>query len=267
MPKYAHFGTAWGGVKTTVVPHWRDLSEYGIAPVHRRRTTPLRLTRELCAAVHRTVVDPGPVPGLEYLSDEEYAALVDSTLAAARDPADFWLFAYGSLIWKPAFRPQEMRAATLRGWHRSFCLESTRWRGTPEHPGLIMALRPGGQCRGVAYRLSRTTLRDDIETTFRRELGVKPLNQRPRWVRVSTSEGHLRALAFTADPGGRSYVGKLGLERTAAMIARAAGAWGSCAEYLCETVDRLEQLGMHDKALWRLQRMVAENIIGQEAVQ
>jgi cation transport protein ChaC len=236
------------------------------APVRHRRATSPRLTRDLCASLGRSIVDPGPAAGLEYLSQQEYAALVDRTLAEAPDRAEFWLFAYGSLIWKPSFRFQERRIATLRGWHRSFCLKSTRWRGTPEHPGLILALRPGGQCRGVAYRLRAGTLREDVETTFRRELGVKPLNQRPRWVRVTTAEGNLRALAFAADPAGRSYVGELDGERTAAMIARAVGVWGSCAEYLYETISHLEELGIRDRALWRLQQLVAQKIVRQEAV-
>jgi cation transport protein ChaC len=46
----------------------------------------------------------------------------------------------------------------------------------------------------------------------------------------------------------------------AATLARAAGHWGTCAEYLLRTVESLEQHGIRDRSLWRLQAAVAEQI-------
>ena len=43
-------------------------------------------------------------------------------------------------------------------------------------------------------------------------------------------------------------------------MAKAVGAWGSMAEYLLETVQHLEQIGIHDPQLWRMQSLVAERI-------
>ena len=56
------------------------------------------------------------------------------------------------------------------------------------------------------------------------------------------------------------YAGKLPLDEAAYVLASAAGHWGSCAEYLRETVSRLEELGIHDKSLWQLQALVAERL-------
>jgi glutathione-specific gamma-glutamylcyclotransferase len=56
------------------------------------------------------------------------------------------------------------------------------------------------------------------------------------------------------------YAGKLPLDEAAYILASAAGHWGSCAEYLRETVFRLEELGIHDKSLWQLQALVAERL-------
>ena len=80
--------------------------------------------------------------------------MVETTLAdhPARS-RPLWLFAYGSLIWKPEIEHVEERIATVRGWHRSFCLKLTRWRGTQEQPGLMMGLDRGGACKGLAFRL------------------------------------------------------------------------------------------------------------------
>lgn len=220
-----------------------------------------RLTPSLCARVRRAVRDPGPGSGFAYLTDAEYQASIDATLSGRPDDGEIWVFAAGSLIWNPGFAPAERRIGLLRGWHRSFCLKTLRWRGTPDCPGLMLALEPGGDCRGVACRLPAEGRAPTLRALWRRELGVKPVNQLPRWVDVETEGGAIRALAFTANPGGQSYLGGLALEETAAMVARAAGVWGSCAEYLCETVSRLEALGIRDPHLWRLQSLVAACIL------
>jgi len=56
------------------------------------------------------------------------------------------------------------------------------------------------------------------------------------------------------------YVGRISLEAVADALATAVGIWGSMAEYLYNTVENLEALGIHDRQLWRLQEMVAERI-------
>jgi len=66
-----------------------------------------------------------------------------------------WVFGYGSLIWDPGFDHEERVIARLSGWRRSFCMWSIHHRGTPEAPGLVLALDADGQghCTGVAYRV------------------------------------------------------------------------------------------------------------------
>jgi cation transport protein ChaC len=112
----------------------------------------LSLTPELVALCERKVTDPGPAPGLVQLSLEEItakAAEIDAECGAS----PLWLFAYGSLIWKPEVDAVETRRATARGWHRTFSMELPRWRGSPEQPGQMMVIERGGTCHGVAFRL------------------------------------------------------------------------------------------------------------------
>jgi cation transport protein ChaC len=44
------------------------------------------------------------------------------------------------------------------------------------------------------------------------------------------------------------------------VLAQACGHWGSGAKYLCNTVTHLEEHGIHDRGLWKLQWLVAGKI-------
>jgi cation transport protein ChaC len=219
----------------------------------------MTLTADLVARVARVVEDAGPSPGAVYLTDEDYEIAVRDILAQA-PRGDIWLFGYGSLLWKPAFEYVESRMATVRGWHRSFCIRVARFRGTRDLPGLMMALDRGGQCRGKVFRIPADQVVDTLKALFRRELVVKPPGTPPRWLMAQTNDGPLLAIGFVVDRRSPFYSGGLAPEAVADIVSRAAGHWGSCAEYLHNTVSHLEALGIHDRNLWRLQALVAERI-------
>jgi glutathione-specific gamma-glutamylcyclotransferase len=221
----------------------------------------MALTTELVALTRREVADPGPVPGLIYHSEADYDAWVDAMLASHPVGEDLWLFAYGSLIWKPDFEHVEARTATARGWHRSFCFSIKRFRATPECPGLMMALDRGGQAQGIIYRLSAAGLREQLGRLFRREFTVKPPNSMPRWITVDAGGEKIRAITFVMNRLSPFYVGRLPLADVADILSKACGHWGSGAEYLHNTVAHLEASGIHDRNLWKLQELVADRLV------
>jgi glutathione-specific gamma-glutamylcyclotransferase len=188
--------------------------------------------------------------GVRILSEEELNATRESCLACLAAEEDLWLFAYGSLIWNPCIEVAERRIARLHGWHRQFCLWTNLGRGTPEQPGLMLGLERGGSCMGVAYRVTATTIETELDIVWRREMVTGAYS--PRWVRLTTAEGDVRAVAFTINRAHERYAGRLPDEQTVATIARAEGPLGPNRDYLYNTVSHLEELGLHDRGLRRL---------------
>src|SRR5215208_4173403 len=199
----------------------------------------MALTLDLVARVHRALEDPGPDPGWTYHNNEDYAALVQSHMTSHPGGPHTWLFAYGSLIWRPEIDHVEARKGTARGWHRSFCFRIERFRGTKEQPGLMMSLDRGGQREGVLFRLAPENLEAQLDKLVRREITVKPPNNVPRWIAVDAEQGPLRAIAFVMNRQSRFYTGRLSPEAVADVVARACGHCGTCAEYLHNTVAHL----------------------------
>jgi cation transport protein ChaC len=219
----------------------------------------MTLTADLVSKLRGPSTDCGPGPNETLCEDADYARLLAEVLAS-RPPGDLWLFAYGSLIWRPACMDEERRSALLRGHHRQFCMWTRRFRATPERPGLMLAIDRGGQCRGLALRLAEKTMEQDLEKVLRREIIMKPAAYLPRWLKLETEQGPLTALGFVINRNSPRYSGRLSEEKTAAIIARAVGHVGSCAEYLMHTVSHLEELGLRDSRLWRLQALVAKEL-------
>jgi cation transport protein ChaC len=124
----------------------------------------------------------------------------------------------------------------------------------------MLALDHGGSCKGVLYRLPPDAVEDNLRKLLKREMSMKPSAFPPRWVTVESEEGPIRAVTFCIDRKSPRYVSGLSEEQIADVLARATGSRGSMAEYLHATVAHLEQLGIRDHHLWRLQALVAERI-------
>jgi glutathione-specific gamma-glutamylcyclotransferase len=223
-------------------------------------TRTMRLTPELVARCHRVISDPGPEPKYDYFSDDDYVTATEAVLAGKPD-GPIWIFAYGSLIWKPEFPTAETRRAICHGWQRAFSMKIERFRGTPEQPGYMMCLDTGGICEGLALRLNNEDSSSQIHALLYREVGSHEALESIRWIDVQTAEGPLRALVSYARPHLLDfYADNRPLAEVARGMARACGHWGSCAEYLFNTVSHLETLGIHDDNLWKLQELVAQEI-------
>lgn len=155
---------------------------------------------------------------------------------------DLWVFGYGSLMWSPDFRFAERREAQLHGFHRSLCIYSHLYRGTPEKPGLVMGLCPGGSCWGVAFRVARRNVRSTLEVLWQREMtnGV----YETRFVPVRLGRRSVNAVAFVADARHRQFAGRLSVPDTARMVAQGCGVRGQNLDYLANTVAHMDEIGV-----------------------
>ena len=195
------------------------------------------------------------------MSDDDYARAEDE-IAEGLGSHALLVFGYGSLLWKPGFDFAARWPARAYGWHRSFCMKINRWRGSEEQPGLMMALERGGVCTGELFSVEPGRERQQIGKLLRREIPHRRLMRGFRWIKVRDHEGSKRALTFYAGMKGDRYFLSVSIHQQAHMLARAAGHGGTSAAYLQQTVAKLEELGIHDEYLWRLQKLVAAEIHG-----
>ena len=174
---------------------------------------------------------------------------------------DLWVFAYGSLIWRPGFAYADRRRATLPGYRRRFCMASIRYRGTPEAPGLVLALAPDpdGECAGLAYRVPAAEARPVHAYLQERELVSYAYLERHLAVTLETGET-VEALTYVTDPDHPQYRGALTLAEQAEIIARARGPMGPNIEYLMQTEQALASHGLADPEMLTLADLVRARI-------
>jgi len=187
-------------------------------------------------------------------SDAEIEASLDAMLASHPAGQDVWLFGYGSLMWNPAMHYAESRPGVVRGWHRSYCLWAHMGRGSPEAPGLMLALDRGGSSAGMLFRFPAATARAELLLPWRREMFTG--GYLARWVRVDIETGPVRAATFVANRAYKRYAGRLDEATIAAHLAVAGGSLGTCIEYLEQTLAVLRAHGRTDHRLERLDRLV-----------
>lgn len=167
-----------------------------------------------------------------------------------QDRAD-WIFAYGSLIWRPGFDSVSVQQARLEGYERRFWQASHDHRGTSESPGRVVTLAPvmASYCDGLAYQLPKA----------QREAILTSLDQREQdgyqrvYLDLNVANGRrVRGLTWIALEGNPSWAGQESLELVAELIATRQGPSGTNREYLYCLNEALGNLGISDPYISRL---------------
>ena len=119
------------------------------------------------SAIESAFLNPAYPPRLDLgpqLTHEQLLGSMQSTMARHKG-GPVWLFAYGSLIWRPECTAVERVRGRVHGYHRGLYLWSHEHRGTPEMPGLVFGLDRGGSSPPIAH--TGSTAVSKTETRFR----------------------------------------------------------------------------------------------------
>ncbi|MDC1427153.1 gamma-glutamylcyclotransferase [Rhodospirillaceae bacterium] len=191
---------------------------------------------------------------MRLLTEEERRESLLSMFSDRKINQDVWIFGYGSLIWNPAIHFERKDIMTIYGFHRKFCLKTYLGRGNKEAPGLVLGLDHGGSCRGIAFKIPAKIAAHELEIIWRREMLSG--SYIPRWLNGKINGISVKALGFVVNKQEDRYVGDLTDVETATLISKASGFLGTCADYLINTSEHLEDLGIPDKKLSHLVKLL-----------
>ncbi len=175
--------------------------------------------------------------------------------AGATSDGGLWVFGYGSLIWEPGFEHVDVHRARLHGWHRALCMLSVRNRGTPDRPGLVLALDRGGSCGGLAFRVAPEAGAQTRAYLWGREMYTGAY--RPLEVSVGLADGsRVRALTFAARRDHPQYYQPPkdhdAHRASARLVLQGEGAMGTALDYLRNVVCHLNECGIREGTLHRV---------------
>jgi glutathione-specific gamma-glutamylcyclotransferase len=195
------------------------------------------------------------------LGDAERDASLDRMLSAWDRRQPVWVFGYGSLIWRPEFDFDHKARGRVFGYHRSLCLWSRVYRGTPEKPGLVLGLEPGGSVHGVAFRIPGAIAHAHLRALWKRELLTG--SYVPRWLGVRIghrTDERVRAIGFVMDRTAPGYAGEVDRTTMLETVCSARGSYGTCADYVLSTVQSLAEHAIYDRHLAKLAEEVGAQI-------
>lgn len=172
------------------------------------------------------------------------------------DMGDFWVFGYGSLMWRPGFAHVEVERARLHGFRRSLCVRSWVHRGTQEKPGLVLGLDRGGSCIGLAYRVPNE-LRDEVLSYLReRELVTHVYLERTLPLKLYRGDS-VMAVSYVVDRSHEQYAGGMDSADAAGIVAESVGQSGPNNEYVLNTLEHLKALDIRDHWLEDVGRRIS----------
>lgn len=216
-------------------------------PVDLHPTRPPTQTHPDLLIMNSTGAAPPPASTFQRWTERDLHESIQATLASRDLSQDQWVFAYGSLLWRPEFEFSEQRPATLKGHHRALCLWSRINRGTPEVPGLVFGLEQGGSCAGMVFKIPAHQVPGTFQTLWAREMMTGAYH--PSWIDCETDQGTVAALAFVINRQAPGYAPTMPVEDLVDIVLRAHGKYGSCFDYVEQTHIALEEMGIHDPSL------------------
>ncbi len=162
-----------------------------------------------------------------------------------------WFFGYGSLMWNPGFAHEAFVPAELSGFHRGLCITSRHYRGTPERPGLVLGLAPGGRCVGRAIGVAKARAPEVLAYLDAREnvSGIYVYDRRSLPLRLLGEGRTVEGWCYLACPDHPDYAGNLDEAAILERVRHGVGIAGTNADYVSSTVAHLRDMGIVEPTL------------------
>ncbi|OIW35491.1 ChaC-domain-containing protein [Coniochaeta ligniaria NRRL 30616] len=176
---------------------------------------------------------------------------------------EFWLFGYGSLIWKPPPHFDRRIPGWVTGYVRRFWQVRTYHRGTPTAPGRVVTLisrsywstlsdphpsPPDDKVWGVAYRIEPAHVASVKEYLDIREINGYTIHYTPFHPASelhpgeTKKEGPIKTLVYIGTPENDQFVGPQDPQELAEHIYRSRGPSGLNRDYLWGLERSLDEL-------------------------
>lgn len=173
------------------------------------------------------------------------------------DNNEYWVFGYGSLMWRPGFDFVQQQMADLNGFHRALCVYSHVHRGTEAMPGLVFGLDHGGACTGIAYQVAPENWSQTFDYLQEREQVTAVYLDSYQKINLPNENRQVTALTFLVDRDHKQYAGVLNLEKQLEFVRQGTGQSGQCHEYVTSTADHLAELGIADDNIQALAKALS----------
>lgn len=164
-----------------------------------------------------------------------------------------FVFAYGSLIFRPSRFFGERRPAMVRGFRRAFRQASPDHRGTPEFPGRVVTLlrEERAACGGALFEVPDAHVEAALFELDDRESGG--YDRAEVLAEVRGEELAVRAVTWIATPENGNHLPPAPIAHVARIVRRARGKSGPNVEYVLRLAEALRGLGWSDPEVFALE--------------
>ena len=177
------------------------------------------------------------------------------------NPARLWIFAYGSLLFRPPSSVEKKVRGVARGYERAFNVLSTDHRGVPEQPGRVANLvksQSDSSCGGMAYLIVAGKEAEVLAELDEREAGGYKRIKVPFESKDRQQSLKVEVLAYSVPEGAAECINDESLAQKAQAISDAEGPSGSNLAYVLNLVDALDELNFQEDSLLELMNLLVD---------
>ncbi|XP_050425424.1 putative glutathione-specific gamma-glutamylcyclotransferase 2 [Adelges cooleyi] len=170
----------------------------------------------------------------------------------------FWIFGYGSLIWKANFPFIKKYSGYIKGYTRRFYQYSPDHRGTHEFPGRVVTLIPSTDescVWGIAYAIDDREINQVCASLDFRERSGYTKKVIQFFTNSPDDEAPKKVTIYIADENNEWYAGEAPIQQIASRIIMCHGTSGPNPDYVYKLASEMRRIAPDedDKHLFELE--------------